>query len=247
MKDTRLLMGMPITVEVVDANATQAALDRAFGYFEYVDQKFSTYKPDSEITRINEQRLSLDEASEDMRLVFELAELTRQETNGYFDITRNGYIDPSGVVKGWSIYNAAQVLRQQGFENLYVDAGGDIQVYGTNAEHEAWRVGIRNPFDMAQIVKVIAVCDEGVATSGTYIRGLHIYDPKSQGELVTDIVSLTVIGPNIFEADRFATAAFAMGREGILFIEGLPGFEGYMIDETGEATFTSGFERYVIP
>jgi thiamine biosynthesis lipoprotein len=63
---------------------------------------------------------------------------------------------------------------------------------------------------------------------------------------VTDVVSLTVIGPNIYEADRFATAAFAMGEEGIRFIGRLAGFEGYMIDRRGQATFTNGFTRYVI-
>jgi thiamine biosynthesis lipoprotein len=55
-----------------------------------------------------------------------------------------------------------------------------------------------------------------------------------------------VIGPNIYEADRFATAAFAMESAGILFIEELEGFEGYMIDQHGLATYTSGFERYVV-
>jgi thiamine biosynthesis lipoprotein len=59
-----------------------------------------------------------------------------------------------------------------------------------------------------------------------------------------EIVSLTVIGPNIYEADRFATAAFAMGEKGILFIEDLAGFEGYMINHEGLATFTSGFKEY---
>ncbi len=58
-------------------------------------------------------------------------------------------------------------------------------------------------------------------------------------------MSLTVIGPNIYDADRFATAAFAMGRDGIYFIENLEGFEGYMIDKNGMATFTTGFEGYV--
>ena len=53
-----------------------------------------------------------------MRLVFALAEQTRQETDGYFDIARGGTYDPAGLVKGWSIYNAAQLLRQQGFENF---------------------------------------------------------------------------------------------------------------------------------
>jgi thiamine biosynthesis lipoprotein len=85
----------------------------------------------------------------------------------------------------------------------------------------------------------------GVATSGTYVRGQHIYNPKILGPLETDILSLTVIGPNIYEADRFATAAFAMGREGIVFIERRDGLEGYMIDLNGQATLTSGFERYV--
>lgn len=60
-----------------------------------------------------------------------------------------------------------------------------------------------------------------------------------------DIVSFTVIGPNVYEADRFATAVFVMGREGIMFVEHLVGFEGYMIDNKGIATMTSGFEKYV--
>jgi FAD:protein FMN transferase len=89
------------------------------------------------------------------------------------------------------------------------------------------------------------VGQEGVATSGTYIRGLHIYDPKKDNQPVNEIVSLTVIGPNIYEADRFATAAFAMGKNGINFIENLPGFEGYMVDNDKKATLTTGFEKYI--
>ncbi len=72
--------------------------------------------------------------------------------------------------------------------------------------------------------------DCGVATSGTSIRGQHIYNPQDDAAPIDEIVSLTVIGPNIYEADRFATAAFAMGSDGIVFIEQLDGFEGYMID-----------------
>ena len=95
-------------------------------------------------------------------------------------------------------------------------------------------------------MKVLAVTDKGIATSGTAIRGQHIYDPHHPDTPLQDIVSLTVIGPNVYEADRFATAAFAMGKRGIYFIERLPGFEGYMIDASARATFTSGFERYVL-
>jgi len=92
----------------------------------------------------------------------------------------------------------------------------------------------------------LSVTDRGVATSGTYVRGQHIYNPLDEDQLITDVLSLTVIGPDIYEADRFATAAFAMGRNGINFIECLEDFEGYMIDKNKLATFTTGFEKWVL-
>lgn len=237
-------MGMPVSVEIADPRATEADFDAVYAYFTHIDEKFSTYKPTSEITAINEGRLAPDDASEEMRLVFMLSEETKRETDGAFDITRpDGKIDPSGLVKGWAIWNAAQLLQKRGFEDFYVDAGGDIQPHGHNAEGKQWAVGIKNPFKQDENVKVIHVSDEGVATSGTYIRGKHIYDPRS-GAPADEIVSLTVIGPNIYEADRFATAAFAMGAAGIQFIQSLPGFEGYMIDKNGIATMTTGFNQY---
>jgi len=249
MLQTRMLMGMPITVEIVDPAASQADFGAVFDYFHVVDARFSTYKDDSEITFINKGMIQLTQASVDMQTIFALAEQTKQQTDGYFEIVRNGFIDPSGIVKGWAIYNAAELLRQRGFTNFYVEAGGDIQAFGHNAHGQRWQVGIRNPFNPLEIVKVIAIAEGGVATSGTYVRGQHIYNPKASSsgmdEPITDIVSLTVIGPNIYDADRFATAAFAMGRTGIEFIEAVDGLEGYLIDSAGQATLTSGFERYV--
>ncbi len=237
---------MPITVDVADRDATDDIFQKIFAYFNYVDEKFSTYKTTSEISQINKGLLREADYSDDMKTVFALSEETKHATNGYFDIqTRDGSIDPSGLVKGWSIYNAALLLKKEGFKNFYVDAGGDVQVHGKNAAGEAWKVGIRNPFDETTIVKTVAVTTEGVATSGTYVRGQHIYNPHKKSELITDIVSLTVIGPNIYEADRFATAAFAMGRAGVYFIEHLQGFEGYVIDADGVATMTSGFNNYI--
>ncbi len=244
-------MGMPISVEIVDPNATDAIFDEVYGYFTRIDERFSTYKPTSEIEAINEGRRAIEDASEEMRLVFALAEETKRETGGYFDIRRpDGRIDPSGLVKGWAIGNAAQLIARRGFENFYVDAGGDIQPHGHNAQCEKWAVGIKNPFDQKENVKVVFVNNEGVATSGTYIRGRHIYDPHAEGadkRAPEEIVSLTVIGPTIYEADRFATAAFAMGARGIQFIESLPGFEGYMIDKNKVATMTTRFDRYTRP
>lgn len=238
-------MGMHITVEVVDKGFNARHIDEVYDYFRYIDDKFSTYKETSEISRINKNQLPASQYSHDMTVVLSLCELTRRDTDGYFDIRRDGRLDPSGLVKGWAIWNAANLLKQRGAENFYVDAGGDIQVAGGNAEGKPWRVGIRNPFDDREIVKVLSLHDEGIATSGTAVRGQHIYNPHKPDESIADIVSISVVGPNVYEADRFATAAFAMGSAGIHFIEDLPGFEGYTIDRNGMGTYTSGFARYV--
>lgn len=239
------MMGMPITVEIVDEFVSESAIAAVFDYFQYVDETFSTYKDASEIMRINRRELAVADSSADMRAIFAAAEQTRQETYGFFDIRHNDRIDPSGIVKGWAIYHAADILRRIGYRNFYVDAGGDIEAVGKNDQGRDWRVGIRSPFNLDEIVKVLAVSDCGVATSGTYIRGQHIYNPVTGAESIDEIASLTVVAANVYEADRFATAAFAMGKDGIMFIEHLEGFEGYLIDKNGMATLTSGFERYV--
>ena len=246
MKRTRIMMGMTITVEVIDQKVTESDIASIFDYFASVDRTFSTYKKESEISRFNAGELNKKELSMDVRQILQLAEDTKKETNGYFDIKHNGIIDPSGIVKGWAIYNAASLLQEHGFHNYYVAAGGDIQVSGTNEEGNRWTVGIRNPFNEKEIVKVVTLENRGIATSGTYIRGQHIYDPHKQDKEITDIASLTVIGPTVYDADRFATAAFAMGEKGIHFIEKLPGYDGYMIDMKGVATMTSRFDRFVI-
>jgi thiamine biosynthesis lipoprotein len=238
-------MGMPVTVEIVDGSARPASIDRVYEYFEYIDATFSTYKDNSEISRINRHELTPAQSSPDMQAIFALADQTRRETDGHFDIRRDGRYDPSGIVKGWAIQNAAGLLEAEGYENYYVEAGGDLQAMGHNSQGRNWRVGIQNPFNSAEIIKVLSVSNRGVATSGTYVRGEHIYNPKKHGQPVNEIVSLTVVGPNIYDADRFATAAFAMGLPGIHFIEGLEGFDGYMIDRAGLATYTSNFQRHV--
>jgi thiamine biosynthesis lipoprotein len=264
MKETRLIMGMPITVEVVDATSP-SPLEEVFAYFVQVDERFSTYKEMSEISRLNEALVAAGGApqrdgarteqflskeieypevvmSAELREVLDLAEKTKQETRGYFDITKvDGTLDPSGIVKGWAINNATDLLQHCGCKDFYIEAGGDIQAHGHDAQGRDWSVGIRHPFAKNEIIKVIYPRGRGVATSGTYERGNHIYNPHKPGLALEDVVSITVVGPNVLEADRFATAAFAMGPEGIQFIETLPGFEAYSVDKAGVATMTSNF------
>src|SRR5579862_4545768 len=111
LRDTRILMGMPITVEIVDENAPALLIDVIFAYFAEVEQRFSTFKPDSEVSRFNQGLLGQNELSPQFRQVLNIAARTKIQTRGYFEICRpDGSIDPSGIVKGWAIRNAADLL-----------------------------------------------------------------------------------------------------------------------------------------
>ncbi len=233
-------------MEICDSNTDARISEKVFAYFASVDERFSTHKEGSEISQINRGEILKHEYSTEMKEVFQLAEKTKQETRGYFDIhTLDGYLDTSGIVKGLAIWRAGALLKQARCKNFYIEAGGDIESCGHNSSGMLWRVGIKNPFDTTDIVKIITPNARGVATSGTYERGQHIYDPINRTRKVDDIISMTVIGANVYEADRFATAAFAMGSNGIDFIEDRPDLEGYSIDVKGIATMTSGFEKFV--
>lgn len=242
MKQTRLLMGMPISIEVVSSQASEALFDRVYDYLTYVDQTFSPYKPTSLVSQLNAGQYPETTWSSDFQEVVHLCQQTQAETNGYFNPWHQGVFDPSGVVKGWAIQNAAERLKREGFRNFYVEAGGDIQLLGRNNQGKPWQVGIRNPFGEG-ICRILTLESGGVATSGTYRRGQHIYNPHQAGPL-TEIASLTVVGETVLDADRFATAAFAMGRSGIELIAQL-GLEAYQISTNHLATFTTGLSRYL--
>lgn len=244
---TRNQMGMPITIEVVGPNATEDDLDDAFTYLREVEARFSTYLPDSEMTRLNHGLVTYDTASPAMRDMLDRADDTRRETGGHFNAWRDGRCDLAGVVKGWAIKAVADRLASRGHRDYLVNAGGDIQTAGGNVDGEAWRVGIRNPADVTQVVKVVHLSGEGIATSGTYERGDHIYRPVPVAPDDDPLVAITIIGPNVYDADRFATAAFAMDAHGIAFVHSLEGFEGYAIHASGIARYTAGFRRYLVP
>ncbi len=204
-------MGMPVTVELVNTRSASSLIAETFEYFNGIDERYSTYKPSSEISLIN-AGMPPEKWSKEMSDVLELCEKTKLETNGYFDIENaEGTLDPSGLVKGWAIQRAADHLQKKGARNFYIDAGGDIQTHGRNSSGEPWKIGIRNPFDIQEIVKSIAVSGQAVATSGTYIRGQHIYNPRTPGEQPQGVKSITVIGTNHLRRRPFRHGRFCHG------------------------------------
>ena len=247
MRYFRDIMGMPVQLEIVDATHQDTIAETVFAYLRSVDARFSPYKIESEVSRINRGEIEQADWSDEMREVLELAERTRVETQGAFNIRQpNGALDPSGLVKGWAMRNAVEILKRNGIENFYLEIAGDMQTHGVDSGGTPWRIGILNPITQREIVKIIEPRECGVATSGTYLRGAHIYDPVRGETASSPYLSITVIGPDIYDADRMATAAFAMGERALPFLASLDGYEGYAIARDGIATKTNGFASYEV-
>jgi thiamine biosynthesis lipoprotein len=212
--------------------------------------RFSTYKPESEVCRLNRGEITEDECSPDLRHVLELCERVRWTSEGYFDIRAHrseGGIDPSGLVKGWSLENAARILETAGARNFCINGGGDIVLRGKAAPGIPWRVGIRHPFQADKIATVVSVQDGAIATSGAYERGDHVRNPFT-GKPARGLQSVTIIGPSLVFADAYATAAFAMGTPALGWVAGLAGYAGCAITAARDGsearlTWTPGFER----
>src|SRR5690242_15037110 len=108
-------MGMPVTVDVRDHEAATAAFDEVYADLAWVDSTFSTYRPGSAISLINDGTLSIERSEPVVREVLALCRRYERETDGYFSAWREGRLDSSGLVKGWAIQRAAAILDRYGY------------------------------------------------------------------------------------------------------------------------------------
>jgi len=229
------IMGMPIVVDVQDDGVGAGELERMFDWLRWVDATFSTYRDDSEISRLDRGELELLDAELDVRCVLARCEELRRETRGYFDAHASGRLDPSGLVKGWAVDRAVDVLRSGELESFAVSAGGDMRVVGG-----PWRVGIEHPLERQNVAAVLEVDNLAIATSAGYARGDHVLDPHT-GRAPSGVLSVTVVGPDLATADAYATAAFAMGVNGPPWTATLQGYEAMTILGDQTVLSTGGF------
>jgi thiamine biosynthesis lipoprotein len=237
------VMGMPVTVDVVGEFDAAAAIDEVFADFELLDAIFSPFSENSQVCRINRGELAPQDASEHVTQVINMCRLYERATNGYFSAWIGNRFDPSGLVKGWAIDRACSILDGRGYRDFFVDAGGDVQTRGRNRDGRPWRVGVRHPIERDKVACVVLASGTAVATSGTYEKGKHIFDPHT-GLPADALLSLTVVGPDIVQADVFATAAFAMGMPGLEFVQRSAGYEAFAIDRQLRAWSTPGFGAF---
>lgn len=223
------VMGTVVGVDVRDpvpVDVVERAFDGFFATLRDLEARFSPFLVDSEISRIADGRLAEFEASADVRFVLACCDYLADSSGGAFDARRHspdGRLDPSGFVKGWAVDEAIRHLVEAGLRWFAVNAGGDVALRGRPQPDRGWLVGIRHPSAPDRIAARLELGDGAVATSALYERPGHIRDPRT-GRTPDELVSLTVVGPELTWADAYATTAFAMGERGPAWVERHPGY-----------------------
>ncbi|MFJ8627908.1 FAD:protein FMN transferase [Kitasatospora sp. NPDC093550] len=232
-------MGTVFSITVRDPGPeTPDVLSRIAERLHRIDAVFSTYRPDSDISRLDRGELSPGDCDPEVRTVLAACRQVAAETDGWFTERPGGRLDPSGWVKGWAVEEAAALLHSSGSRQYCVSGGGDVQTGGG-----PWRIGIADPGHPGLLTAVLAGHGLAVATSGTAERGPHILDPHT-GRPATGLASLTLVGApgtGIARTDAWATAAFAMGPDRALaWVARRPGLEALAVLPDGTKRWTPG-------
>ncbi len=215
-----VIMGMPISLHVkaidVDRAEIAAAADNVFATLRKVDDLFSMWRADSELRQLQVGDIAAGDCHPWQAEVLELALEAEEFTDGLFTAwhaPRGGgraAYDPTGIVKGWAVEKAAEMLRVVPGISFCLSAGGDLVVgagHGLHGSAPAWLIGIESPYVSGTYAGSVEVAAGAVATSGSAARGAHVIDPRT-GVAVDRPGSATVVGPDLVWADVWATAAY---------------------------------------
>ena len=244
MRHAERVMGTVVSFDLradaLESARVAAALGSACFVLHEADAVFSTWDPESPVSRLRRGEARRGELPRVVADVLDRCAEARALSGGWFDPWRMpGGVDPTGLVKGWALEQAAAELREAGVAAAMVNGGGDIVAFGRPAEDRPWRVGIRDPRPGGELAAIVEGAG-AIATSGAYERGDHVLDPFS-GEAATTLLSATVTGPDLALADALATGLLAAGEEGLDRVVALDGYEAFLLRDDGSAAATAGF------
>lgn len=221
----------------VSGQQLDAAMETVIAFCKDVDADFSTYKDDSWVTRLRRGQVSIDQCPAAVRDVWDLCEQAKWLSDGAFDPWAvSGGFDPSGLVKGWAADKCADILVAAGAQHVQVNAAGDLALRGgwcdsADGVVKPWSIGVVNPSDRLEIIKVYEIFDGAIATSGTYERGAHIHDPYS-GMIAIGAASATVAGSDGWLCDALATGLMVAGQDAAKWFgqNQLNGYQAFVVN-----------------
>lgn len=142
------------------------------------------------------------------------------------------------IGKGYAADKARKLLQESGIIAGIINAAGDIATWGTQIGGNPWRIGVNNPLETGETIEILEFSgNNAVTTSGNYEkyaeindkRYSHIINPKT-GYPSTELISVTIIGPNAEMCNGFSTSIMVLGLEkGIKLINKFPDYQYIII------------------
>ena len=230
-------MGTVASIEVPEEFA--GTLPRLEDVFRSIDERFSLYRDESELSQVARGELTLLDSSDTLRNSYARALHWRDATGGLFSPHRpDGVLDLNGIVKAEAIEQAAGVLRDAGCSAFTINVGGDILVAG---DSDQWPTGIADPADRTALLGSVSLGGErrAMATSGSAERGDHIWLGGSLEPAA--FVQVSVIADDIVTADVLATAIIAGGPTALDEITERWPIDVLAVDRQGQLLVTPRF------
>ena len=227
------------TVVTIECELESISYKDSIVFLHLVDQLFSTYLPDSQVSRLRRGEIEIKEADQPVQQVWQACLEIKEVSEGAFDPWAvPGGFDPSGYVKGWAADQVSEQLTKQGAKHIQVNAGGDISVRGGKDANTPWKLAVAHPSIKGEISKLYSITTGAIATSGSAERGDHIIDPHSK-TVAVGARSATVIGPDAGISDALATALVVSGRDGASWFakEALLEYSCWVVDRHTDTTW----------
>ncbi len=219
------------------------------------DERFSRYRPTSELERYRGGRIARQRLSAHMLEVMRDCESLERLTDGAFrPRDAAGMFDPTGYVKGWAMERAVQAAIAAGARDVCLNVGGDVRTAGAAAADRPWRVGVRSPSNGSRIIAVVAAPHRGapiaVATSGRYERGNHLWSALGHLAEAPADIAVTVVGGDAGIVDAGATAVWVRAATsgtaaGLAMLDRWDGCEG-MLALGGELLASAGMTPFLV-
>ena len=199
-----------------------ASMDRIWNYDGSMKEMPSAEKISNSIKKVGYQNISID-----------------KEAQTVFLKLKGMKIGFGAIGKGYAADKAKALLIEKGVKAGIINASGDLNAWGKQANGKDWMVAITNPLNKNKVFSWLPINDSAIVTSGNYekfisfngIRYSHIIDPRT-GYPSTGIISTSIMTSNAELADAISTSVFVMGVEtGLDFINQLKGVDGIIIDE----------------
>ena len=172
------------------------------------------------------------------------------EKNSLIKKHKKTRIDLNAIAKGYGVDIIFNYVKYLGYENIFVEIGGEVRFSGHNRNLDKWSIGLENPPSSLGIAEepffgIFEGESSAVATSANYrnfvdldgtILG-HTINPKTGFPVQTNVLSVSVVAETCMEADAWATALMSLTYEdGLKILDNFKNIGATWLLKTSEGT-----------